>query len=343
MSTLPQPPRPPFIEYTSARRPARRSRGSGTLAVTAGVRTVISPDWPLWRQRQAVSLARCVAAVHQTPSALALTHEAAALVHGLWLARPEPDVHLATPRNPHRRSRILPAVVYRRGRPPEATAAQPGPRLRRHQMDLQEADIEFVSDLPVTTVLRTAVDCAFDLPARESVLVVDSALRVLAAPDRFDPQGSAARWRDVRQRFLAAVDAQGSRRGAVRARAVAAIATAYSESPGESVLRLLVIAEGLPAPQVQYEVRLGLGQRYLDLSWPELGICLEFDGRGKYERTGDVWDEKNRQDALSGAGWRFLRVTWADLSDADAVVRRIKDLFPAEVRRLARPVRGLWE
>ncbi|RAX21415.1 hypothetical protein DRB07_11350 [Actinomyces sp. Z3] len=164
--------------------------------------------------------------------------------------------------------------------------------------------MEVVNGLPVTTLLRTAVDCAFDLPARESITIVDSAMRALCRPDRFDPEQARARWERIRPRLLAAVEAEGPRRGAVRARAVVAMASPFSESPGESLTRRLVVALGLPSPELQHEVTLdaGRGQRFLDLAWPNLRLAIEFDGRSKYGVNNDVWEEKLRQDAIGAMG-----------------------------------------
>ena len=64
--------------------------------------------------------------------------------------------------------------------------------LRRSLVAPAESEIHVVSGLLVTTPLRTALDCAFDLPVRESLPVIDAALRLVRRPDRFTRRGKGA-------------------------------------------------------------------------------------------------------------------------------------------------------
>lgn len=74
------------------------------------------------------------------------------------------------------------------------------------------------------------------------------------------------------------------------------IADPFSESPGESVARLVVRASGLPAPvtQYRYEDREEGRRYYIDLAWPQLRIAIEFDGFMKYVSPEDLRAEKRR-------------------------------------------------
>ena len=56
----------------------------------------------------------------------------------------------------------------------------------------------------------------------------------------------------------------------------------------------------------------------------------------------DLWQEKQRQDALTRMGWRIERFIWADFTHLDVLRDRILALFPATVARSARPVADLW-
>lgn len=345
MDTIPAPPPPPTIELAYAGRPSRARANDARLQVAPGVALLPTPGQAVWAQQREVGLARCIAAVHSARSAVVLTHEAAALVHGMWLRRSETDIRIAVPTNPKRARQPLAPIAFTDGELPRPSGAGRAVSLRRRRSRLQADDVEVINGLPVTTLLRTAVDCAFDLPARESITVVDSAVRVLCRPDRLHPQRAKAKWERVRPQLLAAVEAEGPRRGAVRTRAVAAMASPFSESPGESLTRRLMVALGLPPPELQYEILLDAdgGQRFLDLAWPDLRLAIEFDGRSKYSVNDDIWEEKLRQDAIGAMGWSFIRVTYADLNDEERLASRVMKHMPPSVTLHARRVPGLWE
>lgn len=315
------------------------------MPVMPGVAFFPRPEEPLWQQRLDVSLARCEGAWRRSPRAIALRAQSAALVQGLWLQDREPDVHVLVRSAPHPSAVVLPQAVFT---DPLSGARVPGRArvcLRRRRGTLPEEDLIVVGNVVTTSPMRTAIDCAFDMPARESLPIVDAAMRVLVEPDRSRPEQTQARWRQVRAELLRRVEAEGRRNGAVRARAVAAIASPYSESPGESVLRWQVHALGLPEPVLQHRVVVDeTGRSYfLDLAWPALRIAFEYDGRAKYDALVSAWDEKRRQDEITGAGgWWFRRFTSEDLRVPGALERAVLSAFPLEVVRACRPVAALY-
>jgi hypothetical protein len=74
------------------------------------------------------------------------------------------------------------------------------------------------------------------------------------------------------------------------------------------------------------------------LAWAEARVALEFDGFVKYSgRLGAapevLFAEKRRQDALEAAGWLIIRVTWADLTNLDATILRIRRALSARSPR----------
>ncbi|RRD30232.1 hypothetical protein EII10_03125 [Actinomyces bowdenii] len=289
---------------------------------------------PMWAIRQQVSLARCAAALHRVPSARCLSHESAALIHGLWVPSQEPDLSVIVPSNPRHPRTPMPAVL----------GGRDDVVLRRRILRLPDSQITTVSGLSVSSIPRTALDCALDLPARDAVCIVDSALRALAHPSARQRRESERRGRAVLTSLEAELDQSAGRAGTRRARAVLAIASPFSESPGESVLRWLVMAMGLPAPvpQIGIEVAAGSQIYFPDLAWPGLRVYLEFDGQLKYQSPQDLWREKKRRDELARLGWRCQHVTWSQLRDLPRMRSQILDLFPARVVRGLRPVRSLW-
>jgi hypothetical protein len=101
------------------------------------------------------------------------------------------------------------------------------------------------------------------------------------------------------------------------------LADGRSGSIGESRGRRLFRASGIPAPQLQVEVRRtdGTVAGVADWGWPAHGVLGEFDGRVKYGRLlrpgqdpGDVvFEEKRREDELRElTGCRMIRLVWSD-------------------------------
>lgn len=92
---------------------------------------------------------------------------------------------------------------------------------------------------------------------------------------------------------------------------------------------------GLPAPELQYEVRDVDGELIgrLDFAWPALGVWIEFDGHVKYEQplkpgqsaSDVVLAEKRREDLIRRrTGWRCIRLTWSDLEHPERTARMLR-------------------
>ena len=97
-----------------------------------------------------------------------------------------------------------------------------------------------------------------------------------------------------------------------------------AQSVGETRSRFLCWAQGLPEPELQFEVRneMGIVVGVTDMAWPEHGVLGEFDGQVKYgrlllpgESPGDaVFREKRREDEMRRlTGYVFVRMIWWDL------------------------------
>ena len=172
---------------------------------------------------------------------------------------------------------------------------------------LLPGDVMELGDLKVTTLARTVVDLGRRLPFDDTVVAADAALHAGLDPDL----------------LVAQLDAWPRRRGIGRARKALALADGRSESPGESRSRMLMWRLGLPAPELQFEVRTARGLFRSDFAWEDRGLLGEFDGRVKYGellRPGESADdvvmrEKRREQLLRAAGWWVVRWTMADLYD----------------------------
>lgn len=122
--------------------------------------------------------------------------------------------------------------------------------------------------------------------------------------------------------------------GAQNLQLVLRLADGRSASPGESRSRYLIWSQGLPAPELQYDVYDGDGVLVgtSDFAWPRHGLLGEFDGRVKYGRLllpgqdpGDaVFAEKRREDRMREVtGWPMIRFVWDDLGQPVATGRRL--------------------
>lgn len=115
------------------------------------------------------------------------------------------------------------------------------------------------------------------------------------------------------------------RRGSQRMRAAAALLDPRAESGPESRLRLMLVAGGLPAPEVNHVVTDGRGAflARVDLAWPEAMLVVEYDGDHHRERQQWVHDLRRRE-RLEAAGWTVVVVTAADLREPrSALVERV--------------------
>lgn len=120
--------------------------------------------------------------------------------------------------------------------------------------------------------------------------------------------------------------------GIARARQVVKLADARSESPGESILRLLLADLGYIAiPQYPIKDDAGRFVARVDFYLPQMGVVVEFDGMVKYggkEGKDALQAERQRERRIRGLGHGVARVVWADLYN----VRRIKDEIHAAYR-----------
>lgn len=115
------------------------------------------------------------------------------------------------------------------------------------------------------------------------------------------------------------------------ARAESELAESGAESVGETLARMLVIELGHGRPSTQFGLSDGRRQVWCDLRLDR--HVFEFDGRVKYraqDRGGVarrpaedvVWDEKGRQDFVTGFKLGMSRIVWGDLWGAARVRAR---------------------
>lgn len=125
--------------------------------------------------------------------------------------------------------------------------------------------------------------------------------------------------------LLAVVDAMttGARR---LAREAAEMVRTGVESPMETRVRLMMVFAGLPEPAINITIR-GVDDevRYrLDLSYPELRLAIEYDGRHHAEDASQWGHDIRRREWLDDHRWRLLVLRAPDVYDTPwETVRRI--------------------
>jgi very-short-patch-repair endonuclease len=146
--------------------------------------------------------------------------------------------------------------------------------------------------LPATSPARAAVDVAVTSDRRADVDHVVS---------------------HVLQRGLASVEEL-----VVETRALGRLATPWlraavadagrgMRSVGESDLRRVVVASGLPEPEWNAEVLTSAGRFFVDALWRERGVAAEADGAAFHLSAEDWSRDLIRQNAIQGAGVLLMR------------------------------------
>lgn len=183
-------------------------------------------------------------------------------------------------------------------------------------------DLTVVDGLATVTPARAVWEVATTSNLEAGVCTLDSALR---------------RWPNL-PADLATISATFSRRpGSRLARLTMSLGDGRTDSPGESLSRVLFHRFGVPMPQPQYDVRDDRGGLIAttDFYWPDHRHVGEFDGKVKYaelvrpdETPNDVvYREKRREDAVRGEFLGMTRWTWRDLMApyAPAFIGRLRN------------------
>jgi very-short-patch-repair endonuclease len=176
---------------------------------------------------------------------------------------------------------------------PRARRKKRQPGIEIHRRNLSATDVD--GRWPVTSVLRTCMDCFRTLPLREALAVGDSAIRSgRATLDQL--QGEAARLRGT---------------DSLAARTAAGLLDERAESVLESVARAEMHLAGLPAPESQVVVQTPLGPRRLDFLFRDQGVGVETDGFATHgQRASLLADCVRHNGYVLTTGLVVLRFGW---------------------------------
>ncbi|MGI8867586.1 MAG: hypothetical protein ACR2F6_01710 [Mycobacteriales bacterium] len=180
--------------------------------------------------------------------------------------------------------------------------------LQVYSHNLGAADQIRIGAVHVTGIARTVMDL---LLREDRATAIWAAERALATG-----RVSAA---EITDRLEAARHVPGT----VAARKAFALADCRSESPLETLARLVIIDGGLPLPEAQIPiVDPSSGELWfrVDLGYKHRRIAIECDGREVHGRPDAVFADRRRQNQLHLLGWTVLRITWYDVVHRPAYV-----------------------
>jgi very-short-patch-repair endonuclease len=160
-------------------------------------------------------------------------------------------------------------------------------------------DVAVLQGLRVSTPCRMFVELASVLGLVELVVVGDALIRL----------GLATR------REIVAYCNDSPAHHAGDARRAASYVRDRVESPMETRLRMLLVLSGLPEPEINHEVAEadGVALYRFDLSYPELRLVVEYDGRQHADDPRQWAHDIERREWLDDHGWKLLVVTSAGI------------------------------
>lgn len=242
---------------------------------------------------------RVAGALSLTMRGAVASHHSAAQLHGLDLLEgPGTQVTLT-----------VPAGCGRAGRA----------GVRYYTAALPRRQVASKFGVPVTSVARTVVDLARVLEFRAGVVAADSALHqgLTSKEDLRAVLATCRRWPGIE-----------------RAAEVVEFADGLTESPLESIARVVIRDTGLPPPQLQVWVGGDEVIGRADFYWPQYKTIVEVDGAKKFANPQRAIGQLRRDKMLSEAGFEVLHFSWYEITQMpEYVARSIRAAFERGLRR----------
>ncbi|WP_159541572.1 DUF559 domain-containing protein [Aeromicrobium sp. 9AM] len=208
-----------------------------------------------------------------------------------------------------------------------AVTALPGIRLHRRQGRLKPQER---GGLPVTGPDRTFVDCASRLSLIQLVQVAEHLIHTGATT--FDRLVSYCLARHLH--------------GVRRARRAMAFVVPGSESPMETLVRLMLVFARLPCPEPNVWIVDGAGRRVarVDLLYARHKVIVEYDGWQHERNSAQRQRDRERREVLEALGYRLIVVTDADLRTPRSIPWRVHAALAARGYAGPRPVTSdVWD
>ncbi len=197
------------------------------------------------------------------------------------------------------------------------------PGVAGRQTDDADTPVMFLAHLPVVSATRTwchlaELGRAARIDRRWLVAIGDHAISGTRRPGgRTPPLAEHAE-------LAAAVQEHGSRRGAANLAWALPRLRRPVDSPRETLLRLLLVAGGLPEPEVQFAVTTAHGIRHADLEYRDARLLIEYQGDDNRTSRERWLDDLTRRQLFEDAGYRVIELGAADLANEAALVARIR-------------------
>lgn len=177
---------------------------------------------------------------------------------------------------------------------------------------------------PVTSLPRTAIDLAADLPLPQALVVLDAASRQLCSGFVTEPRRSDL----TNPRLVEAARELLARTAAERRRSSVQAAIALAEPCRESAAESLSAGEfevaGLPRPAFQVPIRTPMGTLFPDCYWRDANLIGECDGAVKYRDSDAYVREKEREQVFRDLDYRVVRWLAREImTRPDLVVARV--------------------
>jgi hypothetical protein len=183
------------------------------------------------------------------------------------------------------------------------TSARPLAGVIVHRSRLAEDEVEYVERIPVTSVARTLLDLAAVLSKRQ----LERAMHEAEVRRLTDPVGLP----DLLRRH--------PRRGGIRK--LRELLTDTAVGPGVARSKLeqrfaeLIEREGMPRPELNAPIAVTGSFLTVDCLWRGARLAVELDGRAFHDARLSFEEDRRRDRLLQAAGWRVVRITWAQLRD----------------------------
>jgi hypothetical protein len=174
----------------------------------------------------------------------------------------------------------------------------------------------------VLSCARALIDVARTQPFRDAVVAFDDALH---------------HWRVTKDQLRACLADCFDWPGAATAKQVIDFAEPKTESPAESLSRVMFVEQGIEMPEPQVWIEIDGVPRYrIDFYWRRLRVIGEVDGRIKLESRDPnvLWEEKRREDEVRGDDHEVVRWTRNEaLHRGPQTAARIRATFARAQRR----------
>jgi very-short-patch-repair endonuclease len=185
--------------------------------------------------------------------------------------------------------------------------------IRQHCAGLPAEHVTQHLGMSVTSAARTTIDLARTLPFRAGVVAADSALhqRLTTKDELQSVLCVCSRWQ-----------------GAAIAAAVISFADKRSESPLESIARVVFRDCGLPAPKLQALIGTADDVARVDFFWDQFRTIVEVDGAVKYADPMRARAQLERDSWLRSLGYEVVHFTWDEITTMpEYVATRIREAF----------------